>query len=120
MPRTIFIVLFWLAASTSQAKGYGYFCANLADQVNRPEATSPALTITITENGKLRLYNVPSIYCVMKKVAVAKGDALAVYRSYDGWVNVRYVDKNGKDYMGWIQEFRMNEIADKVPIPDSR
>ncbi len=56
----------------------------------------------------------------MKKVAVAKGDALAVYRSYDGWVNVRYVDKNGKDYMGWIQEFRMNEIADKVPIPDSR
>jgi hypothetical protein len=113
MMRAIFIVIFCLASSTSYARGgYGFFCLNLADQVSGPKANSETtLAVTITKSGKIHIYNAPNLYCQMTNVPVVEGEALTVYKSYDGWVNVKYIDKNGNDHVGWIPENMVNEIA---------
>jgi hypothetical protein len=122
MLRISFIVLLLLATSPSYARGgYGYYCLNLSNQVNSPEAKSDtALAISITENGNLHIFNAPSLYCTMKNVTVEKGNVIAVYKSYDGWINVKYIDKYGHDYVGWVAENRINEISNMIAIPNSR
>jgi hypothetical protein len=102
-----------MASATSYARGgYGYFCLNLADQVSGPTANSDTtLAVTITKSGKLHIYSAPSLYCQMKNVPVMEGGVLTVYKSNDGWVNVKYIDKNGNDHVGWTPENMVNEIA---------
>jgi hypothetical protein len=89
--------------------------------VNSPEAKSDtALAVSITENGNVHIYNAPSLYCTMKNVPVEKGNVFTVYKSYDGWINVKYIDKNGNDYVGWVAENRINEISNMISIHNSR
>jgi hypothetical protein len=111
-------VFLWLITSLCYARGgYGYYCLNLSNQVNSPEAKSDnALTVSINENGRLHIYKAPSLYCTMKNVIVEKGGVLIVFRQYDGWINVKYNDKNGNDYVGWVAENRIKEISNIISI----
>ncbi|MCL1633680.1 hypothetical protein M2650_03345 [Luteimonas sp. SX5] len=81
-------------------------CAALAATADGEPDFRPPLQAKVTGKGRLHFHNAPSAAC-RQKIFVIPGDALTVYKPYQGWVQVMYVSRAGKDFTGWVEEKRL-------------
>ncbi|HEY0842838.1 hypothetical protein [Methylotenera sp.] len=106
------IVLSLLCTATSLGYASESECSKLASRVdNAEENYRPPLEAKVIGNSRLYFHNAPSSKCQVKGVFVIKGDSLTVYKSYDGWVNVMFIGKDGEDFIGWVQESKIKVIG---------
>lgn len=81
-------------------------CAAIAAAADGEADFRPPLQAKVTGEGRLHFHDAPSAACE-QKVFVIPGDALTVYKPYQGWMQVMYVGRAGKDFTGWVEEKRL-------------
>jgi hypothetical protein len=88
-------------------------CNKLASIAESSSGTSfhPPAEAKVIANGKIRLYSAPNTNCEIKDVHIPKGSYLPVYQSYRGWINVMYIAKDGKDFIGWLPDNKAKIIG---------
>jgi hypothetical protein len=107
-----FILFVLLSISPQISFAAEQACTKLAEKVDSLDDNyRPPLEAKITGKKKLYFYTAPDVQCKMKGVFVIKGDYLTVYKPYKGWLNVMYIAKNGKDYIGWISSRQVKFVG---------
>ena len=97
-------LLFVLLSFTSQISfAAEQACTKLATKINSMDDNyRPPLEAEVISNKRLYFYTAPNIQCKMKGVYVIKGNYLTVYKPYEDWLNVMFINNDGEDYIGWI------------------
>lgn len=80
-------------------------CNKLATLAERTGASyHPPAEAKVIASGEIRLYSAPNTSCEIKDAHIFQGNYLTVYQSYKGWINVMYIAKDGKDFIGWLPD----------------
>lgn len=104
----IFVIFASLAASSAYAGG-AEGCRRLAEDASGPDDNfRPPLSATVTGSGRAYFYSAPASQCISRHTFLVPGDAVTVYKPYNKWYQVMYVNgKTGEDFEGWVEEGRL-------------
>jgi len=68
----------------------------------------PPLSAMVTGSGRAYFHSAPAAECVSKHTFLVPGDTVTIYKPYENWYQVMYVNgKTGEDFQGWIEEGRL-------------
>ena len=110
MTRALAIFLLSIAAAFAHASDNE--CTKLAARTNGPENNfRPPLEGTVVGSGNLNFYSAPNDRCRMKGPSAAVGSYLTIYKPHENWVNVMYIQKGGKDIIGWAPKDRVKIVG---------
>jgi SH3-like domain-containing protein len=78
-------------------------CARLQQHAQdiQPALPSPRAGVVIA-SGRTAFHSGPDASCQRKQLFVIRGDALTVYRQWNGWMQVRYRARDGQAYDTWV------------------
>lgn len=107
---TLLFVLLCLAYTAGFANEP--ICSKVANEAETSSISYyPSAEATVIGKGSVNFYSAPSTECKMGNVYVVKGNFLTLYKSYKGWVNVMYIAKDGKDFIGWVPQNRVKTVG---------
>lgn len=87
-------------------------CSSLASRAEAAqEGFHPPAEAKVIGTGKLAFYEAPSVKCEIKELYAAPNAFLTVYRIHDGWANVMFIAKNGKDIVAWVPSDRLKIVG---------
>jgi hypothetical protein len=84
-------------------------CRHLNEAAGGPDDNfRPPLAATVIGPGRAYFHSAPASPCMMKRTFIVPGDTVTVYKPYQKWYQVMYVnDKTGEAVEGWIAESRL-------------
>ncbi|AHI68406.1 hypothetical protein [Burkholderia thailandensis] len=88
-------------------------CRRLNSATSGPDGNfRPPLSATVTGSGRAYFHSAPASACVTRRIFVVPGDIVTVYKPYQHWYQVMYVNgKTGEDFEGWVEESRLRPGA---------
>ena len=102
------ILLFFAALAASQlSQAVRPNCAvmnKIADKIadRNGDRYIPPLGKKVMKPGRLYFHTAPHSSCKMPSTFIIKGDDVIVYRHYNGYDSVMFIDKTGVTTEGWI------------------
>lgn len=95
-------------------------CARLQQHARDIQPALPApQSAVVAASGRTAFHSGPDASCQRKDLFVIRGDALTVYRQWNGWMQVRYRARDGQTYDTWVLGERL-QLQPVIAGPSGR
>lgn len=71
----------------------------------------PRVEKRVIKQGRAYFHTAPHSKCKMPKTFIIKNDYVIAYSNYNGYDEVIFIDNNGVDTVGWIEEKLLKKVG---------